>query len=178
MVDFWILHRRVHFSAVGDLLVFAEFEGVLVQNHIAALIENFQKSSFIIGVCILRELCICQEILTVDTEIGDDAWCHCSKVNRIFGCLHSTSQTRLLIIDREQIDASILIFPKPTEIALHITAGHAVESHVRNHLVSHLHSVHFVIICLVESPCVLDTFRRSGFCKACVFALQELSHYF
>ena len=173
----------VNVAAVRDLLV-VELEGVAVDNFLRLVVEDLEEGGLAVDVCILFELSVGQEVLSVDAVVRRAAKRQRADVKRRLGGPDASTETRLLFINRRQANAGVLVLPKAAEDTLHVTTGHANNSeeargeHRQQSLLSlDLHRVDFVLVRAVEPPRVFDTFRGASFVEAGHLAFQKQCHF-
>ena len=68
---------------------------MLVQNGVAVFLKNFEKGRLIIGIAVLGELCVGEEIFAIDSEVSGAAWGQGSEVDGVLSGLHSATETGL-----------------------------------------------------------------------------------
>ena len=127
MLNFCVQLLTINITAVRDFLV-CEFEGMTINNIWAIIFENFEKLALILGISVLRKLSKGHKIFTINSVIFLVRQSECSDIEACLGCLHTTTESWLCLIDRDQVDTSIGIFPEAAESAFHITTAHPIST--------------------------------------------------
>ena len=127
MLNIGVQFFTINLTAVRDLLV-CEFEGMTIDHIWAIIFENFEKLALVLGISVLRKLTKSHKIFAINTVIFLVGQSECSDIKAGFSCLYTASKSWLLLINGDQIDTSVGVFPEAAKCAFHITTAHAIST--------------------------------------------------
>ena len=112
-------------AAIVHLIVL-KLEHMAIDNSITIFLENLEQDSFIVGVNFRVELSKGQEIFAINTMVLLVLESEGSHVEASLCGLDATTQSGFVLINRDQIDASVRVLPETTEHAFHVTSSSTI----------------------------------------------------
>ena len=123
MLDLSVDTRAIDSTAIRQLTIL-ELKVVAVYHSFAAILEDLEKGSVVIDISRFVELAKGQEILTVDAMIVGVGQSEGLHVKCRLGGFDAATETRLVLIDGNEVDARVLVLPEASKYALHVFTNH------------------------------------------------------
>ena len=121
MLQLSIFMLTVHLATVDHLIVL-ELEVVTIDDFFALIIHHFQQGGLIFWVSFGNKFAEGQEVFAIDTMIARVRQGERADVEGSLRGKDATTESGLLLIKWNQVDARVSILPETTKSAFHVAA--------------------------------------------------------
>ena len=125
MVNICILELAIYLATVGHLLV-CKLKEVTIENLLAIVFKNLEKSSLTLRIDIIVELSEGQEVLPVHAVVSLVGQGERANIEASLGGYYAPTHPWLIFIQWGQVDSSVCILPESAPSAHHISARYTV----------------------------------------------------